>query len=131
MHLEKGSQLLNLKLINLTEKNIEKAKDKVEKSLVEKVNQLNEKRKEKDKVVSQNQIKLQYEAEGKRLENLRAIRDKDKKVENILELSNISHTLQVDNILDLRQQMMKTRKCLAQTTSNLRRDIQNSFHVTK
>ena len=80
MHLEKGSQLLNLKLINLTEKNIEKAKDKVEKSLVEKVNQLNEKRKEKDKVVSQNQIKLQYEAEGKRLENLRAIRDKDKKV---------------------------------------------------
>ena len=93
MHLEKGSQLLNLKLINLTEKNIEKAKDKVEKSLVEKVNQLNEKRKEKDKVVSQNQIKLQYEAEGKRLENLRAIRDKDKKVENIIELSNISqHT---------------------------------------
>ena len=80
MHLEKGSQLLNLKLINLTEKNIEKAKDKVEKSLVEKVNQLNEKRKEKDKVVSQNQIKLQYEAEGKKLENLRAIRDKDKKV---------------------------------------------------
>ena len=80
MHLEKGSQLLNLKLINLTEKNIEKAQDKVEKSLVEKVNQLNEKRKEKDKVVSQNQIKLQYEAEGKRLENLRAIRDKDKKV---------------------------------------------------
>ena len=80
MYLEKGSQLLNLKLINLTEKNIEKAKDKVEKSLVEKVNQLNEKRKEKDKVVSQNQIKLQYEAEGKRLENLRAIRDKDKKV---------------------------------------------------
>ena len=64
----------------MTEEKAVRAKEKIEKSVLERVDHLNEMRKEKEKVVSNNQLNLKHIKEAEKHALLKNIKIKDQKV---------------------------------------------------
>ena len=77
---EKDFELIYLHNLKMTEEKVAKAKEKIEKSVLERVDHLNEMRREKEKVVSHNQLNLKHINEAEKHALLENIKIKDQKV---------------------------------------------------
>ena len=76
----KGSELWNKKLIEISTNGILRAKALIVKKQDEKVGQLKSRRREKEEIFFLNQSNLQTEEESKRVQNLKSIDKKARKV---------------------------------------------------
>ena len=78
--LEKGAELWNQKLLNITYHNVQKANNAILLKYNNKKEQLQKKRKEKDECFLTNKRNIQFEEESKRIQSLKLINMKNRKV---------------------------------------------------
>ena len=112
----------------MTEEKAARAKEKIEKSVLERVDHLNEMRKGKEKVVSHNQLNLKNIEEAEKHALLKNIKIKDQKVfyeEDLYE--RLIHISQIESLLGIKHQQVEKSKKKALITANLRRDIQKTL----
>ena len=86
----KGSELWNKKLIEISNNGILRAKALNVKKQDEKVSQLKSRRREKEEIFFLNQSNLQTEEESKRVQNLKSIDKKTRKV-HVVNAPSFSH----------------------------------------
>ena len=78
--LEKGAELWNQKLLNITYHNVQKANNAIQLKFNNKKEQLQKRRKEKDECLLTNKKNIQFEEESKRIQSLKLINMKNRKV---------------------------------------------------
>ena len=78
--LEKGAELWNQKLLNITKQSVQKANNAIQLKYNHKKEQLQNRRKEKDACFLTNMKNIQFEEERNRIQSLKLINMKNKKV---------------------------------------------------